>query len=167
MKAAKPLGLNLKEVWINQDNFYLLQNTAQMKELTQVYLGGVAVAQSVPQLEQINSAIKNVTYLAGLTIHVVDQTITREAKDGTRTSANPFADHVAVFSESTTLGSSQYSILQQNDPAVIYAQRENSLIKKYGTTEPLSEVTIGESDGIPVLDTAYRNWYLKTNAVAW
>lgn len=167
VKAGKALGLNLKHVWINQDNFYLLQNTTQIKELTQVYIGGAAIAVSVPSLEQINTSIKNVTYLAGLTIHVVDQTITREAKDGTRTSGNPFKDHVAVFSEGTTLGSSQYSILDQNDPAVIYAQRENTLIKKYGTAEPLGEVTIGESDGIPVLDTAYRNWYLKTNTVAW
>ena len=167
MKASKPLGLNLKDVWINQDNFYLLQNTKQMKELTQIYIGGAAIAQSVPSLEEINASIKKVTYLAGLTIHVVDQQITREAKDGTRTSANPFADHVAVFTESTVLGSSQYSILEQNDPAIIYAQRENTLIKKYGTAEPVSEITIGESDGIPVLDTAYRNWYLKTNTVAW
>lgn len=167
MKASKPLGLNLKELWINQDNWYLLQNTDQIKELTQVFLGGVATAQSVPSLESVNAALKNVTYLGGLTIHVVDQLITREAKDGTRTSANPFADNVAVFTESTILGSSQYSILQQNDPAIIYAQRENTLIKKYGTAEPVSEVTIGESDGIPVLDTAYRNWYLKTNTVSW
>lgn len=167
IKAAKPLGLNLKHIWINQDNFYLLQSTDQMRELTQVYLGGAAVAQSVPSLEDINSALGRVAYLGGLTIHVVDQTITREAKDGTRTSANPFADNVAVFTETTTMGSSQYSILQQNDPAVIYAQRENALIKKYGTAEPVSEVTIGESDGIPVLDSAYRNWYLKTDTNAW
>ena len=167
IKASKPLGLNLKHLWINQDNFYLLQNTKQIKELTQVYIGGATIAQSVPSLEQINTAIKNVTYLAGLTIHVVDQTITREAKDGTRTSANPFKDHVAVFTESTVLGSSQYSILEQNDPAIIYAQRENTLIKKYGTAEPVSEITIGESDGVPVLDSAYRNWYLKTDTNAW
>lgn len=167
MKAAKPLGLNLRELWINIDNWYLLQSTKQIRELTQVYLGGAAIAQSVPSLEQVNAAIKNLPYLGGTTIHVVDQTITREAKDGTRTSSNPFADNVMVFTESTVLGSSQYSILSQDDPAVLYAQRGNTLIKKYGTQEPLGEVTIGESDGIPVLDTAYRNWYLKTNAVAW
>lgn len=167
MKAAKAYGLNLRELWINLDNWYLLQNTAQIRELTQVYLGGAATAQSVPSLEAVNAAIRNIPYLAGVTIHIVDQTITREAKDGTRTSANPFADNVMVFTETTTLGSSQYSILEQNDPAVIYAQRENTLVKKYSTTEPLSEVTIAESDGIPVLDSAYRNWYLKTNAIAW
>ena len=167
IKAGKLLGLNLKHAWMNLDNFYLLQTTTQMKNLTQVYLGGAAISQSVPSLEQINASIKNVTYLAGVTIHVVDQTITREAKDGTRTSANPFADNVCVFTESTVLGSSQYSILAQSDPSVVYAQKENTLVKKYGTVEPLGEITIGESDGIPVLDSAYRNWYLKTNTVAW
>lgn len=167
IKAGKELGLNLKEMWINLDNWYLLQATDQMKELTKIYINQNVAQVSVPSLEEVNTSIQKVAYLQGLTIHVVDQTITREAKDGTRTNGNPFADHVAVFTETTTLGSSQYSILDQNDPAVIYAQRENTLVKKYGTVEPLGEITIGESDGIPVLDTAYRNWYLKTNTVVW
>lgn len=166
-KAGKAKGLVLKHIWINQDNWYLLQATKEMRELTQVYLGGTATAQQTPSLEDVNTAIQKIAYLKGVTIHVVDQTITREAKDGSRTSANPFKDDVAVFTESEVLGSSQYSILEQNDPAVIYAQRENALVKKYSTQEPLSEVTIGESDGIPVLDTAYRNWYLKTDATDW
>jgi hypothetical protein len=167
VKAAKLLGLNLRHIWINMDNWYLLQATAQIKALTKIYINDAASIETMASLAQVNAALQNVAYLSGITIHVVDQTITREALDGTRTSANPFADNVAVFTESTVLGSSQYSILRQNDPAVIYAQRENALIKKYGTVEPLGEITIGECDGMPVLDTAYRNMYLKTNAVAW
>lgn len=167
IKEGKALGLNLRHIWINQDNWYLLQATDQVKALTQITINGVASVVSTPSLADVNLAMQKIAYLNGVTLHVVDQTITRELADGTRTSANPFADNVAVFTESTILGSSQYSILQQNDPSVIYARRENALIKKYGTTEPLSEITIGECDGIPVLDTAYRNMYLKTNAVAW
>lgn len=167
VKAGKLLGLNLRHVWISQDNWYRMQSTDKIKALVKIYINNVASIEVAPSLAQVNAAMSNIPYLEGLTIHVVDSTVTREALDGSRTSANPFADNVAVFTESTIIGSSQYSILAQNDPSMIYAQRENALIKKYSTQEPLSEVTIGECDGIPVLDTAYRNWYLKTNAVSW
>jgi hypothetical protein len=138
-----------------------------MKDLTQIYRANATKVVTIPSIAEINQSIQNIELLKGLTLHVADQTITRELSDGTSTSANPFDDNVAVFTESTTLGTSQFGKLQQTNPAVIYAQRENTLIKKYGNAEPVSEVTIGESDGIPVLDTAYRNLYLKTNAVAW
>lgn len=167
IKAANLLGLNPKHIWINLANWYLLQATTQIKNLTQITINGVASVVSTPSLADVNQAMQKIAYLNGVTLHVVDQIITREIADGTRTSANPFADNVAVFTESTILGSSQYSTLQQSDPSVIYARREQVLIKKYGSVEPLSEITIGECDGMPVLDTAYRNMYLKTNAVAW
>ena len=43
----------------------------------------------------------------------------------------------------------------------------HTVIKKYGTIEPKSEVTIGEADAIPVLDTAYRNLYVRTDKSSW
>ena len=43
----------------------------------------------------------------------------------------------------------------------------NTIIKKYGTAEPQSEVTIGQADAVPVFDTAYRNIYVKTDATPW
>nr|DAL00853.1 MAG TPA: Major capsid protein [Caudoviricetes sp.] len=33
--------------------------------------------------------------------------------------------------------------------------------------DPYSEVTLGQSDAIPVFDTAYRNVYLRTDAQGW
>lgn len=167
VKAAKAKGIILRHVWINLDNWYLLQNTDQVKKLTTVYVNGSTSVETLPSKDEVNVALKKIADLQNLTIHVIDQIITRESKDGTYTSANPFADNVAVYSETEMLGTSQYSVLEQNDPAIIYARREQALIKKYSTQEPLTEITIGESDGIPVLDTAYRNYYQKTNTVAW
>jgi hypothetical protein len=40
-------------------------------------------------------------------------------------------------------------------------------VKKYSIPEPLTEVTLAEADALPVLDTAYKNIYLKTDATAW
>lgn len=167
VKAEKKNGRMLMHVWMNLDNFYLFQATDQVKDMTAVYTPDNVRFETLPSLQQINAAIKNVNELSNITIHVVDQLITRESKQGIYTTANPFADNTAVFTESTILGSSQYGVLEGNDPAVTYAYRDNVVIRKFGNQDPVTEVTIGESDGIPVLDTAYRNHYLKTNAVAW
>ena len=43
----------------------------------------------------------------------------------------------------------------------------HTVVKKYGTIEPKSEVTIGQADAIPVFDTAYRNIYVRTDAQDW
>lgn len=165
--TAKAKGIILRHAWLNLDNFYLLQATDEMKELTRIYINGSAAVQTTPSIEEINKAIQKIAHLSGLTIHVVDSLVTRELKDGTRTAANPFADNTIVFSETEKLGTSQYSVLNQNDSAVTYARRENALIRKFSTQEPYGEVTIGESDGLPVLDSAYRNIYMKTNNTSW
>ena len=98
---------------------------------------------------------------------MIDQTITREFVDGTSTSRNPFADRRLILSESERLGTTQYDILQENNDLLLRAERAHTVVKKYGTTEPLSEVTIGQADAVPVFDTAYRNLYVRTDAQSW
>ena len=70
-------------------------------------------------------------------------------------------------SNSLTLGRTQYDILAENNPAIIRAERAHTVIKKYGTAEPQGEITIGQADAVPVLDSAYSNVYLKTDGSAW
>ena len=106
-------------------------------------------------------------WLNGLQLRVIDQTITRELTDGTQTSGNPFSDNRIIITESERLGTTQYEILQENNSNIIRAERAHTIIKKYGTAEPQSEVTIGQADAVPVLDTAYRNVYVKTDATEW
>ena len=74
-----------------------------------------------------------------------------------------------VLSETEKLGSTQYDILRDDDASslILRAERAHTIVKKYGTIEPKSEVTIGEADAIPVLDTAYRNVYIRTDAQSW
>jgi hypothetical protein len=50
---------------------------------------------------------------------------------------------------------------------ILRAERAHTVIKKYGTVEPKSEVTIGQADAIPVFDTVYRNLYVKTDGTEW
>ena len=106
-------------------------------------------------------------WLNGIQLKVIDQTITREFADGTSTSGNPFENRRLILSESERLGTTQYDVLQENNELILRAERAHTIVKKYGTTEPLSEVTIGQADAVPVFDTAYRNLYVRTDAQAW
>ena len=72
-----------------------------------------------------------------------------------------------VISETERLGTTQYDVLQENDELILRAERAHTVIKKYGTIEPKSEVTIGQADAVPVFDTAYRNLYVRTDAKEW
>ena len=120
-----------------------------------------------PNLTQVNNMLANQAWLNGLQLKVVDQTITREFTDGATTSGNPFENARLVLSETDRLGSTQYDVLEENNPSIIRAVRTHTVIKKYGTAEPQSEVTIGQADAVPVFDTAYRNVYVKTDATEW
>ena len=125
------------------------------------------MAQS-PDIEEVNKMLGKQAWLNGLQIRVIDQTITREFADGSSVAGNPFADARIILSEKEVLGSTQYDLLQENvTEGVIRVERGHTVIKKYGTIEPLTEVTLGQADAIPVLDTAYRNIYVRTDAQDW
>jgi len=72
-----------------------------------------------------------------------------------------------ILSESERLGTTQYDILRENNELILRAERAHTVVKKYGTVEPLSEVTIGQADAVPVFDSAYRNIYVRTDAQNW
>ncbi len=106
-------------------------------------------------------------WLNGLQLRVIDQTITREFADGSQTSGNPFENRRLILSETERLGTTQYDILKENSDLILRAERAHTIVKKYGTVEPQSEVTIGQADAVPVFDSAYRNIYLRTDGQEW
>ena len=120
-----------------------------------------------PDLAAVNTMLAKQAWLNGLQIRVIDQSITREFADGSSTSGNPFADRRLILAESERLGTTQYDILQENNDLILRVERAHTIVKKYGTVEPLTEVTIGQADAVPVFDTAYRNLYVRTDAQAW
>ena len=82
-------------------------------------------------------------------------------------SGNPFENSRLILSETERLGSTQYDILAENNDLILRAERSHTVVKKYGTCEPQSEITIGQADAVPVFDTVYRNLYVKTDAKEW
>ena len=167
VKAAKALGLNPKFAFVNQDELYKICSTDQIIKSCASYIANAVGMAQTPDLTQVNAMLARQAWLNGIQLRVIDQTITREFTDGTTTSGNPFEDARMILSETETLGSTQYDILNETNASIIRAVRSHTVIKKYGTVEPTAEITIGQTDAVPVFDTAYRNVYVRTDATEW
>ena len=167
IKAAKAQSLNPKFAFVNLDEFYKIASADQIIKACASFASNALGISQTPDLAAVNSMLARQAWLNGIQLRVIDQTITREFTDGTSTSGNPFENSRLILSESERLGSTQYDILQEDEQLILRAERAHTIIKKYGTIEPKSEVTIGQADAIPVFDTAYKNVYVKTDAKAW
>lgn len=167
VKLAKDNNLNPKFAFINLDELYRICSAEQIIKACASYLANAVGISQTPDLTAVNAMLAKQAWLNGIQLKVIDQTITREFADGTSTSGNPFENRRLILSESERLGTTQYDVLQENNELILRAERAHTIVKKYGTTEPLSEVTIGQADAVPVFDTAYRNLYVRTDAKAW
>lgn len=167
VKLAKDRGLNPKFAFVNLDEFYKIASSEQVIKACASFASNALGISQTPDLTQVNQMLARQAWLNGLQLRVIDQTVTREFTDGSQTSGNPFEDSRMVISETERLGTTQYDILQEDDELILRAERAHIVVKKYGTVEPKSEVTIGQADAIPVFDTAYRNLYVRTDAQDW
>lgn len=167
IKAAKAQSLNPKFAFVNLDEFYKIASADQIVKACASFAANALSISQTPDLTAVNAMLARQAWLNGIQLRIIDQTVTREFTDGTSSSGNPFENSRLVLSESERLGSTQYDILQEDEQLILRAERAHTIIKKYGTIEPKSEVTIGQADAIPVFDTAYRNVYVRTDAQNW
>ena len=167
ISAAKAQSLNPKFLFLNQDELYNICSSEQIIKSCASFLSNAVGMSQTPDLTQVNQMLARQAWLNGLQLRVIDQEITRELQDGSQTSGNPFENRRAILSETELLGGTQYDILQENDDLILRAERAHTVVKKYGTIEPKSEITIGQADAVPVFDTAYRNIYIRTDAQDW
>lgn len=167
VETAKKLGVNPKFAFINLNELYKISSNEQIIKQCSSFAANALKISQTPDLEAINAMLARQAWLNGIQLRVIDQTITREFSNAQSTSGNPFENNRLVLTETEILGRTQYDILQENAENVIRVERAHTIVKKYGTIEPTSEITIGQADAIPVLDTAYRNIYIKTDGQEW
>ncbi len=169
MQKAKKKGITPKFAFINLNELYRIASCEQVIKACASVVANAVGIQQTPTLAQINTMLASQAWLNGLQLRVIDTTVTRELINGTIKTDNPFADNTMVLSETEILGSTQYDVLRNNDRnnCILRAERAHTVIKKYGIVEPLTEITIGEADALPVLDSAYRNFYVHTDKKAW
>ena len=167
IKLAKSKNLNPKFAYVNLDEFYKICSADQIVKACASFAANALGITQTPDLTQVNAMLAKQAWLNGIQLRVIDQTITREFSDGSQTSGNPFENCRMVLTETERLGTTQYDILQENNDLILRSERSHTIVKKYGTAEPQSEVTIGQADAVPVFDTAYRNLYVRTDAQDW
>lgn len=167
VKQGKKNKANIKFGFMNLQTFYQVATCDQIIKQCASYVQNLTGTMQTPDLATVNAMLAKQAWCNGVQFVVIDQDITRELADGNETMGNPFADNRIVFSETQTLGSTQYDILRDNAQVVMRAERSHTVVKKYSTPEPLVEVTIAEADALPVFDTVYKNIYVRTDATSW
>jgi hypothetical protein len=170
VKAAKAKGISLKFAFMNLDTFTTLVETEEVIKLCASFANNALNIAQSPSLEQVNSAMRGLAYLRGLQIVVIDQDITVELPNGNRSTGNPFADNVVMFSESKVLGKTYWkkpADMNLKGSAAIKAMNGHTCVKKYSTEEPIEEVTIGLANAFPAWLSSQRSYLMATDSNTW
>ena len=171
VKAAKKKGISLKYAFMSLDTFATFTETEEVQKICASFAANALGIAQTPSLEQVNTALRGLSYLRGLQIVVIDQDITIELGDGSRPfSGNPFTENVVMFSESKVLGNTYWkrpADLNVKGSVALKALNGHTLIKKFANEEPLEEVTMGIANAFPAWHTSARSWLMSTDANKW
>lgn len=171
VKAAKKKGVSLKFAFMSLDTFATFTETEEVQKICASFAANALGIAQTPSIEQVNTALRGLSYLRGLQIVVIDQDITIELGDGSRPfSGNPFTENVVMFSESKVLGNTYWkrpADLNVKGSVAIKALNGHTLIKKFANEEPLEEVTMGIANAFPAWHTSARSWLMSTDANSW
>lgn len=162
IKAASAKGEYPDTIWMDSDIADNILNNDQVKQ--QFAFGLNFVGANVPILgeDQLAEVFKR---SLKLTLRIVNRTFVHE-KDGKRTTSKGWTPNMVVFTTGTKVGSLVYSKLAESvykQEQVLYAEPNSYiLVKKDGTTDPVSERTAAEALVIPVLQNVESLFYLNT-----
>lgn len=171
VKAAKKEGISLKYAFMSLDTFATFTETEEVQKVCASFAANALQIQQTPSLEQVNNALRGLSYLRGLQVVVIDQDITVELADGSRPfSGNPFTENVVMFSETSTLGQTFWKTpadMNVQGSVALRAMNGHTLIKKFAIEEPLQEVTMGIANAFPAWLTSSRSFLMSTDAESW
>jgi hypothetical protein len=134
------------------------------------YLSNLAGMAQVPSLQDVNAMLLKKVAFKGIQIVEVDQDITIELPDGSRTTGNPFEDDVILFSESKVLGKTYWKTpidMNLTTSVATKAMNGHTLIKKYSEESPVKEVTEGIANLFPAWNLAGRSVLMQTSGTTW
>lgn len=170
IKDARAKGVNLKYAFMNVDTFASFTACDEVVKLCASYAANALQIAQAPSLAQVNAAFANISYLYGLQIIVIDQEITIEKADGTRVTANPFADEVVLFTDTKVFGATYWkkpADMNVQGSVALRALRGHTCIKKYSEEEPIAEITVGIANAFPAWTNSSRAYFLDTTHSSW
>lgn len=162
LREAKAKGEYPDTIWMDSDIMGNILNNDQVKQLFAFSLNFVGT--NVPSLseDQLTDVFRR---NLKLNLRIVDRTFYHE-KDGKRITSKGWTPNMVVFSTGVKVGALVYSKLAEStfkQPQVSYAEPNSYiLVKKDGTTDPVSERTAAEALVIPVLQNVESLFYLNS-----
>jgi hypothetical protein len=173
LKIGKTLyGATYKTAFMNVDTFEKMAMQEEVYKRCATFVQNVTQTNDAPDLAAVNAYLAKKSELyRGLQVVLIDQDITIELADGTRTTSNPFEDNVILFSESKVLGNTYWkrpidarTFVGSVAEKVMYG---HTLIKKYSNESPVQEVTEGIANLFPAWNLAGRSLLMQVNSTSW
>jgi len=156
---------NILTITLNKKWFTYVRNNTQIQKYCATMVQNLYSTQAPPTIEAINAMLDSYFNMP-VRFEVIDEKITRAAIDDTKTTANPFADGVAVFSLTPVLGHFEWNGIPIID-TVKETYESFFLVGNYKEIDPSYSKIYAKGRGFPVVDSYADNFYLKINAVAW
>jgi hypothetical protein len=168
---GKAIGATYRFAFMNTATLAKLVNTDEAIKMCASYLQNLASIAQTPALADVNAMLLRKVAFKGLQIVEIDQDITIELPDGTRTTGNPFEDDVVLFSESKVLGKTYWKKpidMNLQNSVAMKAMNGHTMIKKYSEESPVKEVTEGIANLFPAWNLAGRSVLMTVgNASTW
>jgi protein-tyrosine-phosphatase len=168
--AGKAIGATYRFAFMNTATLAKLVQTDEAIKFCASYLGNLANMAQTPSLQDVNSMLLRRVAFNGLQIVEVDQDITIELPDGSRSTGNPFENDVVLFSESKVLGKTHWKRpidMNLTGSVATKAMNAHTLIKKYSEESPVKEVTEGIANLFPAWNLAGRSTLMQINGTSW
>lgn len=169
VKAAKAAGISLKYAFMNDSTFAKFCECDEVVRMSASVVQNLAGLTYTPSLEQVNSMLSKLPYMNGMQIVVIDQQVTIEI-NGTRTTCNPFADDIVMYSESQVLGNTFWKApadMKLQGSAAYKVMSGHTCIKKYSNEEPIEEVTVGIANAMPAWINSGRCYLQNVTHSDW
>jgi hypothetical protein len=163
--TAEARGKYLKKIKINRKWFGYVRMNTQVQKYCATMVQNLYSTQAPPTLLAINTMLQGY-FDSDIAFEVIDDKITRANADGTKTTAEAFADGVAVFTMDTQVGRFVWNPIYIDSPTQEIAE-SFFIVGNYKKVDPNWNKIYAKSKGFPVIDTYADNFYLKVNAVAW
>ena len=163
--TAESYGRTLRKIKLNKTWFNHVRNNTQVQQQCATLVQNIFSVENRPTLATVNQMLQ-VYFDQDIAFEVIDEKITRAAIDDTKTTENPFADGVAVFTVATQVGRFVYKPIYIDSPDK-EAYESFFVVGQKKETDPNYSKVYSKAKGFPVIDSYDDNMYIKINAVAW
>jgi hypothetical protein len=170
LAVGKSIGATYKYAFANLSTIEKLVSQEETIKTCASYLSNLASMAQTPSLDELNAALLKRVAFKGLQFIAIDQDITIELPNGTRTTGNPFEDDVVLFSESKVLGNTYWKKpidMNMSGSVAMKAMNGHTMIKKYSEESPIKEVTEGITNAFPAWNLAGRSVLMQVNNTTW